>query len=61
MSGGERHSPPSTLGTSFPQEMKGNDGDYTGISLVMSLIKYKGALKGFKGRPGRYQCLLWKS
>lgn len=26
--------------------MKGNDGDYTGISLFISLIKYKGNFEG---------------
>ena len=46
MSGRERHSPARTLYASLPQEMKGNDGDYTGISLFVSLIKYKGHFEG---------------
>lgn len=42
MPGGERHSPPRTLHASLLHEMKGKDGDDTGIPLFISLIKYKG-------------------
>jgi len=37
--------------------MKGNDGDYTGISLFISLIKYKGPFEGVQ-KTGRRTELL---
>lgn len=46
MSGGERRAPLRTLYASLTLKMKGSDGDYTGISLFISLLKYKGHFEG---------------